>query len=68
MKRKYTQEEINERMAGKIYFNKDDSNIFVRGKGIASWTMNYGNKWTWVITFVELIVILGIVYLFGLFK
>lgn len=68
MKRKFTQEEINEKMIGKIYFNKEDSNIFVRGKGIGSWTMNYGNKWAWVITFVELIIVVAIVYLLELNK
>ena len=68
MKRKYSQEEVNERMIGKIYINKDDTNIFVRGKGIGSWTMNYSNKWAWVITFAELIVVFVFLYLIGIYK
>lgn len=47
-------------MSGRIYYNRKDSNIFVRRKGISSWTMNLGNAWSWVIMGVELIVIVTI--------
>ncbi len=49
MKRKYTDEEVKKLMVGRIYFNPDDANIFVRRRGIGSWTMNMGNVWSWVI-------------------
>lgn len=49
MKRKYSQEEVEQRMSGRIYINRDDLNIFVRRKGLYSWTMNLGNKWSWII-------------------
>lgn len=49
MKRKYTQEEVRQHMSGRIYINSNDTNIFVRRKGIGSWTMNLGNWLSWVI-------------------
>ena len=57
MKRKYTREEVFERMIGNsIYFNPDDTNIFVRKRyGIGAWTMNMGNPWSWVIAGVALL-------------
>lgn len=57
MKRKYSQEAVSQLMFGRIYVNKNDSRIFVRRRGIGSWTMNFGNKWTWVIMGAELIII-----------
>ncbi len=57
MKRKYSQEEVNQHMSGRIYINADDLNIFVKGKGICSWTMNLGNKWSWIIMGAELLFI-----------
>lgn len=58
MKRKYSQEEVEQHMLGRIYINKDDSNIFVRRrKGLYAWTMNLGNKWSWIIMCAELLVI-----------
>lgn len=63
MKRKYTQEEVDKLIKGKLYFNKNDLNIFVRRKGLYSWTMNFGNKWSWLIVILEWIVIWGIVNL-----
>ncbi|MEF9984507.1 MAG: hypothetical protein RR806_09180 [Oscillospiraceae bacterium] len=60
MKRKYTQEEVWQHMSGRIYCNSKDTNIFVRRKGISSWTMNLGNAWSWVIMGIQLIVIVTI--------
>lgn len=57
MKRKYSQEEVNQHMSGRIYINTDDLNIFVKRKGICSWTMNLGNKWSWIIMGAELLFI-----------
>ena len=46
-------------MTGRLYFNPDDLNIFVRrGPGLYAWTMNLGNKWSWVIMGAEVLVIL----------
>lgn len=62
MKRKYTPEEVNKLMHGRIYANTNDLNIFVKRKnGLCSWTMNLGNKWSWFIILLELIVIFSIV-------
>jgi uncharacterized membrane protein len=49
MKRKYSQDEVWQHMSGRIYFNRDDLNIFVRRKTVASWTMNLGNCFSWII-------------------
>lgn len=57
MKRKYSQEEVYQHMSGRIYINADDLNIFVKRKGICSWTMNLGNKWSWIIMGAELLFI-----------
>lgn len=65
MKRKYSQEEVEQLMHGRIYINRDDSNIFVRRKGLYAWTMNLGNKWSWIIICTELLVIV-IILLFVL--
>lgn len=61
MKRKYSQEEVQQRMMGRIYCNKDDLNIFVRKKGLYAWTMNLCNVWSWVITGVLALIIIAIV-------
>ncbi len=64
MKRKYTQEEVEAHMMGRIYINPDDLNIFVRRRGVYSYTMNLGNKWSWVIMLIELIaIVLLLIYL-----
>ncbi|OON90952.1 MAG: hypothetical protein ATN34_00600 [Epulopiscium sp. Nele67-Bin002] len=60
MKRKYSQEEVWKHMTGRIYINKDDTNIFVRRKVPGSWTMNLGNRWSWVIIALEAIVLIGV--------
>lgn len=61
MKRKYSQEEVWEKMSGRMYFSKEDSNIFIRRKGASSWTMNLGNGWSWVIMGVEVVMVLAII-------
>lgn len=63
MKRRYSQKEVEERMSGRIYANKDDLNIFVRRKVPYSWTMNLGNKWSWIIMGGTLLLIVLIVLL-----
>ncbi len=64
MKRKYSKEEVWQNMPGRLYINKDDANIFVRRKGSGSWTMNLGNKWTWVIMCAESLLVVTLLSLF----
>jgi len=49
MKRKYTEEEVRERMFMRLYYNPDDLNIFVKREGFLAYTLNFGNPWAWVI-------------------
>lgn len=49
IKRKYTQQEVEQRMRGRIYCNPHDSNLFVRRRTPGSWTMNMGNPWAWCV-------------------
>lgn len=42
-KRKYSQEEGDPAMSGRIYINREDARIFVRKRGLYAWTMNLGN-------------------------
>ena len=62
MKRKHSQEEVYLHMHGRIYYNPEDSNIFVKRRGLCSWTMNFGNKWSWVITGAEGLLIVSLMY------
>ena len=61
MKRIYSQEEVEQRMTGRIYVNTDDLNILVKRKTSGAWTMNLGNKWSWVIMGMEVLIIVFIV-------
>ncbi|MCH1942264.1 hypothetical protein [Holdemania massiliensis] len=63
-KRKYSQEEGNQPMSGRIYINREDARIFVRKRGLYAWTMNLGNPWSWVIMGLELLVVLLITGIF----
>ncbi len=63
MKRKYTQEEVRQLMRGRIYFSREDQNIFVPRETPFSWTMNLGNPWSWVIMLLEFLVVVGILHL-----
>ncbi len=61
MKRKFKKEEIEHLNIGRIYYNPNDLNIFVKRKGLFSWTMNLANKWTWLIVFIELTLLVIVV-------
>lgn len=63
-KRKYSQEEGDPAMSGRIYINREDARIFVRKRGLYAWTMNLGNPWSWVILGLELLVVLLITGIF----
>ena len=52
IRRKYTQQEVEQRMRGRIYCNPHDSNLFVRRRTPGSWTMNMGNPWAWCVVVV----------------
>ncbi len=64
IKRKYTQQEVEPRMRGRIYCNPDDGNLFVRRRTPGSWTMNMGNPWTWCVVAAIALVVCVAVYLF----
>ncbi len=64
IKRKYSEDEITQLMTGRIYFNRNDSAIYVRRKGLGSWTMNLGNGWTWIILAGELVAIFVVLFYF----
>ena len=59
MKRKYTQEEIEQRICCGFYFNPHDLNIIVCKRRYA-WTLNMGNKWSWVITAGVVLLVIGV--------
>lgn len=64
MKRKYSQEEVNKLMKGKLYFNRNDTNIFVRlPRALYGWTLNFGNKLAWLVMLLEVAVILGVLWM-----
>ena len=53
-------------ITGRLYFNREDKRVIVkRPRSGFGYTMNFGNKWTWVfsILFVIIIVILVGVFL-----
>lgn len=53
-------------MTGRLYFNREDKRVIVRRpRSGFGYTMNFGNKWTWVfsILFVIIIVILVSIFL-----
>lgn len=63
MKRKYSPEEVEARMSGRLYINTDDLNIFVKRKGFHAWAMNLGNPYSWVIMGAELLFIAIILFI-----
>lgn len=53
-------------ITGRLYFNREDKRVIVRRpRSGFGYTMNFGNKWTWVfsILFVIIIVILVSIFL-----
>ncbi len=65
MKKKHSQEEIQKYMRGRIYCNSNDTNIFVKRKGVFSYTMNLGNKWSWVLMGLMLLIVLILLLIFN---
>ena len=52
----------NSWIAGRIYFDRKDKRIIVkRTQSPFSCTMNFGNKWTWIINAIFIIIIIFIV-------
>ena len=64
IRRKYTQQEVEQRMRGRIYCNPHDSNLFVRRRTPGSWTMTMGNPWAWCVVVAIALVVYVAVYLF----
>lgn len=59
MKRYFNQEEIEKKMMGRIYINTEDLNIVVKRKNaLCGYTLNFGNKWSWIIIFSFLIIVI----------
>lgn len=48
-RRRFTDEEVRSLMTGRLYFNPQDTNIIVK-RYSGSYTMNFGNVWSWVIS------------------
>ena len=63
MKRKYSREEVEAHMSGRLYINTDDLNIFIKRKGLHAWTMNLGNPYSWFIMGAELLFIAIILFI-----
>ena len=63
VKKKHIRDEADKPIAERLYFNRDDSRIFVRRKGLCSWTMNFGNKWSWLVLVLECAAIWGVILL-----
>lgn len=41
---------------GRIYFNREDKRIIVK-RFHGGYTMNFGNKWTWIFNIIVVIII-----------
>ena len=63
MQMNYSQEEVDQLMIVRIYCNHADFTIFVMRKGLYAWTMNLGNKWSWIITVTAAMIIIVIVFM-----
>ena len=52
-------------ITGRIYFNKEDKRIIVkRPQSGFGYTMNLGNKWTWVFNILVILIVVILVCVF----
>ena len=52
-------------ITGRIYFNKEDKRIIVkRPQSGFGYTMNLGNKWTWVFNIVVILIVVILICVF----
>ena len=52
-------------ITGRIYFNKEDKRIIIkRPQSGFGYTMNLGNKWTWVFNIFVILVVVILVRIF----
>ena len=52
-------------ITGRIYFNKEDKRIIIkRPQSGFGYTMNLGNKWTWVFNILVILVVVILVRIF----
>ena len=55
----------NEWITGRIYFNKEDKRIIIkRPQSGFGYTMNLGNKWTWVFNILIILIAVILVRVF----
>ncbi len=51
-------------IAGRIYFNKEDKRIIIkRPQSGFGYTVNLGNKWTWIFTAIILAILAAVIWL-----
>lgn len=49
-------------LTGRLYFNREDKRVIIkRPRGVFGYTMNLGNKWTWIFNIFFVIIIIIIV-------
>ena len=52
-------------LTGRLYFNRKDKRVIIkRPQSEFSYTMNLGNKWTWIFNFIFVIIIVVLVSVF----
>ena len=52
-------------ITGRIYFNKEDKRIIIkRPQSGFGYTMNLGNKWTWVFNILVILIAVILAYVF----
>ena len=48
-------------LTGRLYFNREDKRVIIKRPGGFGYTMNLGNKWTWIFNIIFVIVIVILV-------
>ena len=52
-------------ITGRLYFNREDKEIIIkRPRSGYGYTMNFGNKWTWIFHIIGMIIAVIIVSIF----
>ena len=48
---------------GSIYYNPQDPSLMVEKRFGIGWTMNFGNKWAWVVLSIFILIIVAVIIL-----